>query len=180
MRFNRQPPMPFILRFWFVLTVACLTACTAASGPPPPAAADLKVVTLDDSVKIVAGQTLYVPVYAYIYTGEQNRTWDLTATLSVRNTDQTHPIIIRSVDYFAGNGTLVRNYLEQPVELNPLAATEFVVAQADRSGGVGASFVVEWVAQTTVSAPVVEAVMINTLGNQGLSFVSPGRVIKNR
>lgn len=121
-----------------------------------------------------------MPVYAYIYTGEQNRTWDLTTTLSVRNTDQTHPIIIRSVDYFAGNGTLVRNYLEQPVELNPLAATEFVVAQADRSGGVGASFVVEWVAQTTVSAPVVEAVMINTLGNQGLSFVSPGRVIKSR
>jgi hypothetical protein len=111
---------------------------------------------------------------------EQTRTTDLTATLSVRNTDLTHPIIISSANYYDTNGKLVRKYLEQPVELGALAATDFVINQEDTKGGSGASFIVEWVAQQPVSTPVIEAIMINTSGNQGLSFVSPGRVIKSR
>jgi hypothetical protein len=70
--------------------------------------------------------------------------------------------------------------LEQPVELGPLASASFVVNQEDTSGGSGAAFVVEWVARQQISAPVIEGVMINTAGNQGLSFISPGRVIKSR
>lgn len=161
------------------LAVLLLSGCTTASAPPAPAP-PLKTVALDSTVKIATGQTVYVPVYSQIYTVEQRRTIELTTTLSLRNTDPGQPIIIASVNYFNSSGALVRKYLEQPVELNPLAATAFVVDQQDASGGAGASFVVEWVAQTPVSAPVIEAVMIHTLGNQGLSFVSPGRVIKTR
>lgn len=156
-----------------------LTGCTASQSPPP-MAAQLKPVTLDNTVKIIAGQTVYVPIYSHIYMWEQTRTTDLTATLSIRNTDLTHPIIISSVNYYDTNGKLVRKYLEQPVELGPLAATDFVINQEDTKGGSGASFIVEWVAQQPVSTPVIEAIMINTSGNQGLSFVSPGRVIKSR
>jgi spore germination protein YaaH len=163
----------------FLLALVLLTGCTTAQSPPPAPPA-LKTVTLDNTVNIAAGQTVYVPVYSHIYTVEQRRTIDLTATLSVRNTDSTHPIILSTVNYFNGNGTLVRKYLEQPVELNPLAATEYVISQQDASGGAGASFIVEWIAQTQVSEPVVEAVMIHTLGNQGISFVGQGRVIKSR
>lgn len=105
---------------------------------------------------------------------------NLTATLSVRNTDLTHPMIVASVKYYDNNGKLVRKYLERPVELGPLASTNFVVDQEDTSGGSGAAFVVEWVTQKEVSVPVIESVMINTSGNQGLSIVSPGRVIKSR
>lgn len=163
----------------FLLMLLMLTGCTTdqplPAAPPPP-----KVVTLDSSMNLVAGQTVYVPIYSYIYTVEQRRVIDLTATLSLRNTDPTQPIIISSVNYFNGSGALVRKYLEQPVQLEPLAATEFVVEQQDTSGGSGAAFVVEWVAQTPVSNPVIEAVLINTLGNQGISFVSSGRVIKSR
>jgi hypothetical protein len=46
-------------------------------------------------------------------------------------------------------------------------------------GGVGANFIVEWIAEKEVSEPVVEAVMISAASNQGISFVSPGRIIKN-
>jgi hypothetical protein len=105
---------------------------------------------------------------------------DLTATLSVRNTDMTNPIIIAAVNYYDTDGKLVRKDLAQPVELRPLAATSFIVDQEDTSGGSGASYLVEWVAQKEVSNPVIEAVMIHTGGNQGVSFVSPGRVIKTR
>lgn len=155
-----------------------LVACTS-SQPNPKPTPQLKVITLNN-VKAVEGQTVYVPVYSHIYTVNQNQTMDLAVTLSVRNTDLTNPIIISSVRYYNTNGELVRQYLEQPVELRPLASAEFVVNQEDTSGGVGANFIVEWLAQKQVSNPVIEAVMMNTMGNQGISFVSPGRVIKNR
>lgn len=162
-----------------MLLAVLLTACTS-SETPAKLAPPLKAVALDSTVKIVAGQTVYVPIYSHIYTWERSRTINLTATLSVRNTDLNHPIILASVNYYDGNGEPIRQYLEQPVELRPLAATSFLVAQEDTSGGSGAAFVVEWVTQQEVSVPVVEAVMINTSGNQGISFVSPGRVIKSR
>jgi hypothetical protein len=84
------------------------------------------------------------------------------------------------VNYYDTNGKLVRNYLERPGELTPLATTSFVIQQEDNSGGPGAAFVVEWVAQQPVTPPVIEAIMINTSGNQGVSFISAGRVIKSR
>lgn len=153
---------------------ACTASPSAAPTPPP-----LKTATLDDT-QIVMGQTVYVPVYSHINMVEQGRTMNLTVTLSIRNTDPSQPIILTSTNYYDSNGTLVRGYLEQPVELDKLATAEFVVPQDDTSGGLGASFLVEWVASTEVSAPVIEAIMVNTSGNQGLSFVTTGRVIKSR
>lgn len=156
------------------------TACDASSGSAPPVTPDLEPVVLDDTIAIATGQTLYVPIYSYIFMVEGSRTINLTNTLSIRNTSREAPLIITTVDYHDSEGNLVSNYLENPVELGPLASTEFVIPQEDVQGGIGASFIVEWVAQTEISDPVVEAIMINTQGNQGLSFVSPGRVIETR
>ena len=36
---------------------------------------------------------------------------------------------------------------------------------------------VEWVAEEAVYEPVVEALMLNATGNQGVSFISVGRVV---
>ncbi len=165
-----------------LFAVLSLTACTSSQAPQAAQAPaePLKVVSLDNSVKTVAGQTVYVPIYSHIFMSDQNRTMNLTATLSVRNTDLKHPMIVAAVNYYGTNGQLLRKYLEQPVELGSLAATSFVVNQEDVSGGAGAAFIVEWVAQQEVSSPVIEAVMINTSMNQGLSFISPGRVIKTQ
>jgi hypothetical protein len=162
-----------------VLLALLLTACTPPQTPPDPVT-QLKAVTLDNTVTIIAGQKVYVPIYSHIYTWEQSRTINLTVTLSVRNTDLSSPIILASIHYYDSNGKLIRKYLEQPVELGPLASTRFVVDQEDTSGGSGAAFVVEWVSQKAVSVPVIEAVMINTSGNQGISFISSGRVISSR
>jgi len=160
------------------LIVLILSACAPTSAPQAPAQ-ELKVVTINNAA-IVRGQTIYVPIYSYIYSPDQTQQMNLTATLSVRNTDLVNSIIIAAVNYYNTSGERVRQYLEQPVEVRPLAAASFLVDRDDTAGGVGASFVVEWVSQTSVSDPVVEAVMINTAGNQGLSLVSQGRVIKTR
>jgi hypothetical protein len=165
--------------FSYVAFMIWLTAC----APSPPSAeptTQLKPVSLDSTDQLLAGQTVYVPIYSQIYIWQQSQTINLTATLSVRNTDLTHAIIITSVKYYNDAGQLVRNYLEQPVELGSLASASFVVDQEDASGGVGAAFVVEWVAQQAVSTPVIESVMLNASGNQGISLMSPGRVIDDR
>jgi hypothetical protein len=139
-----------------------------------------KIVTLDKNFKIARGQTVYVPVYSHIYHYNRQEIFELAVTLSIRNTDLTNPIIITSARYYNSEGKLVKQYLERPIQLDALASTAFFVNRNDTSGGLGANFIVEWVAQTEISEPVVEAVMIGTDFQQGISFVSPGKVIKNQ
>lgn len=160
-----------------------LTACTTSivsqkQSPSPNPTSTLRAVSLDRT-KVVMGQTLYVPIYSHIYHfNSQDRVMNLSATLSIRNTDLTNSIIITSVRYYNTEGKLVRQDLTSPVELKPLASTDFFVAANDDSGGAGANFIVEWVAEKTVYEPVVEAVMINSSSAQGISFISPARVLK--
>ena len=113
------------------------------------------------------GQTVYVPVYSHVYGGDREQKVMLTATLSIRNTDSIHAISIRSVDYYDSEGTLIRRYLQQPVNLKTMAAVRYVVAESDKAGGSGASFVVRWTSVAPVKQPLVESVMIGTKMQQG-------------
>lgn len=169
---------------WLIATIL-LISCTAQENQEQLVESDRvnqsqKTIVLDENFQIATGQTIYVPIYSHIYHQDEKKTFNLTATLSIRNTDLDNPIVIPSVQYYDWNGNLVRNYLEQPIEIAALASTDFVVNTTDRSGGLGAKFMVEWVAQTTVTEPIVEAIMIGTSSQQGISFVSPGRVIKRQ
>ena len=128
----------------------------------------------------VDGQTIYVPIYSHIYMRDKTRIIKLTATLSIRNTDAVNAIRVRTVSYYGTHGTLEKQYLTQPIKLGPMASVDYVVAEDDTSGGVGANFIVEWDSAVEVARPVVEAVMIGTASQQGISFVSTGRVIKER
>ncbi len=136
-------------------------------------------VTLDERLKIAVGQTIYVPIYSEIPLFK-GRTLQLAATLSVRNTDPKNSIIITSVNYYNSHGELVKKYRDSPLRLARLASTDFVVEQDDRTGGSGANFLVEWIAETKVYEPIVEAVMVSTTSQQGISFVSIGRVIESK
>jgi hypothetical protein len=126
------------------------------------------------------GQLLYVPVYSEIPYGDRDHTLNLTATLSVRNTDRRHTIALQRVDYHNAGGGKLRAYNPETRLLAPLAAVEFVVKESDRSGGISASFLVEWDSALPVSPPLVEAVMISTASAQGVSFTSPARVLEER
>ena len=125
---------------------------------------------------VVASQMLYVPVYSHIY-AKGGKPFLLEATLSVRNTDPNEDITIASARYYDTNGNLIKDYLEKPILLKPLATAEFLVAQTDIEGGSGANFIVEWVSDTKVNQPVIEAVMIGIEGQTSISFVRTGVAI---
>ena len=137
-------------------------------------------ITVDKTFKIAIGQTVYVPIYSEIYHFNKTRTFQLAATLSIRNTDPKNPIIITSVNYYNSDGKMVRKHLESPLRLAPLASTDFVVPENDQTGGSGANFIVEWIAETKVFEPIIEAIMVSTASQQGISFISVGRVIESK
>jgi hypothetical protein len=140
----------------------------------------LSIVSPLDPARIAAGQTIYVPAYSSIYISDHAERYDLAITLAVRNTDQSHPIVITGVRYLATDGEVVRSYLEKPIQLAPLASAGFFVAESDSKGGVLSSFVVEWVADHAVSSPIAESTMVGVAGTQGVSFTTQGRVIAER
>jgi hypothetical protein len=95
----------------------------------------------------------------------------------VRNTDRAEPVFLTAVRYHDSDGRLVRDELTHPLRLAPLAAAEFFVKESDTSGGSSASYLVDWQAAKPVSEPVIEAVMVGTAMNQGVSLTSPGRSV---
>ena len=80
--------------------------------------------------------------------------------------------------YYDSQGKLLRHYLAQPQTIAPLSSIRFIVPESDSLGGSGAKFLVDWKAEEAVVEPIVESVMIGTKLQQGISFVSMGRVIK--
>lgn len=170
-----------VVMLQILVLASCAPRQTGQQAASQPAPATLPpTISPEEGGKQIAGQTIYVPVYSHIYIRDQSRVINLAATLSIRNTDTQNPIRINSARYYDTNGALVREYVKAPLRLSPLASTDFVVAEDDTSGGVGANFIVEWSAGAEVTEPVVEAVMISTASQQGISFVSQGRVIKDR
>ncbi len=127
---------------------------------------------------ISTGQTVYVPVYSHIYSGDREHPFYLTVTLSIRNTDPKHAITLLSVDYYDSKGKLLKRYLEGPITLDALASTRYIIKESDKSGGSGANFIVKWKSDAEVNAPVIESIMIGTKTQQGISFISRGRVIQ--
>ncbi len=130
-------------------------------------------------VNMSKGQTVYVPASSHLYYGYRNRPFNLSTTLSLRNTDPHHAITVYLIDYHDSNGTLVRSYVKEPIELTSLAATHIVVKKSDTSGGAGASFVVKWRAQEKVNSPLIEAILVGTASPRAIAFVRRGQVIQD-
>ena len=131
-------------------------------------------------VSLSRGQLVYVPVYSHVYYGDHERKILLTGIVSIRNTDAVHAITVVKADYYDSDGKIIKSYLPQPITLKPMASTRFVVKESDTRGGSGANFLVKWQAETEVNEPLLEGVMIGTAGQQGISFTSRGKVIKNK
>jgi hypothetical protein len=166
-------------------TLASLTSCggqqpTEIHAPGPKTRKGVLEVEPIESSRVVAGQTIYVPAYSSVFTADRAHSFNLAVTLSIRNTDRTHPIVMTSASYYDQDGEVVRDYNTKPLRIAPMASAEFFVKESDTRGGVSASFLVEWVAEQSVSAPLVESVMIGTASTQGVSFTCPGRVLDDR
>jgi hypothetical protein len=131
----------------------------------------------DDIIDLSKGQRVYVPAYSHIYSGNKERPFLLTVTLSIRNIDPTHQIKITLVDYYETQGKLLKKYIDKPTTLNPLESLRYVISEKDKSGGSGANFIVEWHSDKPVNRPIIESIMIGTQSGQGISFTSRGREV---
>ena len=49
----------------------------------------------DKTIMLSKGQTIYVPAYSHIYSGDRERPFLLTVTVSIRNTDLKQLIITK-------------------------------------------------------------------------------------
>ncbi|MEM1366941.1 MAG: DUF3124 domain-containing protein [Cyanobacteria bacterium P01_H01_bin.15] len=183
---RKLPAVVALASLWFSSLTGCVTqsptikASDSLSQQPLDKRPGLSKLSSAELPPLRQGQVIYVPIYSEIYDLNPERTFPITATLSLRNTDLTYPIVIETIDYYNSAGETIRAYLDQPLKLAPLTSFEVVVPRDDKTGGAGANFIVVWRAADSVSAPVVEAIMISTTSQQGISFVSPGRVIEDR
>ncbi|MEB3884827.1 DUF3124 domain-containing protein [Lyngbya sp. CCY1209] len=181
--------MKLSLLFTIAIAFSILTGC---ESPPTggPIASESSGPTIEQltraaepvditQIEAIAGHTVYVPVYSHIYYRNTQQVYNLATTLSVRNTDLENPLIVTAVKYYNTEGNLVNSYLEQALKLPPLGSMDFFVEQSNTRGGSGANFIVEWISETALSEPVIEAVMVGVSGTQGLAFTSRGKTINN-
>lgn len=128
---------------------------------------------ITDLTRLSQGKT-YLPVYSHIYHMQEDKTFDLTITISIRNVSITDSVYILKADYFNTDGQNIRQYLKSPIYLVPMETIEIVIAEEDREGGSGANFLFEWAVKNEKNPPLFEAVMISTYGQQGISFLTRG------
>ena len=103
--------LPTFLRIGLVFLVSCTSSPTAQIPSKPINSTTFpdispQEIKLDETFKIATVQTIYVPIYSEIYYFDKSKTLQLAATLSVRNTDSQHPIIITSVKYWKSDVVL--------------------------------------------------------------------------
>ena len=152
--------LPILFAFW--LQVSLLAGASVA----------------EDEITRWTTQTLYVPVYSHVYSGDREHPFYLAATLSLRNTDPKNIIRILSADYYDSDGRLLAAYLKEPQEIKALSSHYIMIKESDRSGGVGAKFIVRWESDTPCTQPIIEAVMIGAKMQQGVSFICRGQVLE--
>ena len=120
----------------------------------------------------------YLSIYSHIYSLTEHTTHNLTATVSIRNTSNIDSLYILKAPYYNTDGVLIRNYTEKPIYVKPMETLEIVISQIDVEGGSGANFIFDWAIKAGTTAPIFEAVMISTSGQQGLSFTTIGTRIE--
>lgn len=162
--------------------LAALLASPAAAQPRP---GDDPLVGFADSLtalpepaSLTVRGTVYAPAYSAIRAGGGKTRIDLATTLGIHNTAEDKVLVIDRIDYFETSGKLVQKYLAKPVAIRPLGTIEVFVAREDTRGGTGANFLIGWAAAGAIPEPLVETVMIGTVGNTSYSFVSQGRPIR--
>ena len=125
--------------------------------------------------RVAIRRTVYVGAYSSVRLGGGKGKVDLATTLSIHNTSDERALNVERVDYFDTAGNLVHNYLPKPITIRPFGTVEAFVPAENTRGGTGANFIVEWSASGLITEPLIETVMVGTLGAQGFSFTSRGK-----
>ncbi len=136
-----------------------------------------RMVTRNITDSLVTGST-YLSVYSQIYSQTEHKTHDLTATISLRNTNLKDTIYLDKAEYFDTGGKSIRTYFDQTIFIAPMETVEIVIDELDQEGGTGGNLLFDWKTLPSSAEPLFESVMISTSGSQGLSFTTQGKRIK--
>lgn len=166
-----------VSRLWLAAVLVAASGAAIAQQPPLEQAFAASLMEMPAGKPSVGG-SFYVPAYSSVSISQGAARADFAVTLSIHNTSETDPLILRRVAYFDTAGKLVESYLTKPVALKPFATVEVHVPTIDVRGGTGANFIVEWNAMSPITEPAVEALMIGSIGAGHYSFISPGRSLK--
>ncbi len=154
-----------------LLLSACDTKKEASSINPE----NWKARTIHNNLSdTLESGTTYLSVYSQIYSITEHRTHDLTATISMRNTNRFDTVFIQKAEYYNTKGELIRTYFNKTIYMAPMETVEIVIDQTDKEGGSGGNFIFEWKRKQSLNDPFFEGVMISTSGQQGISFTTQG------
>lgn len=132
--------------------------------------------TVQDSLE--TGST-FLSIYSQIYMRNEEEQSDLTVTVSLHNPNLNEQLFIDKAVYYNTHGEPIRTYFDKTIFINPMETVQIVIDGIDKEGGTGANFVFDWKTKKGTNEPIFEAVMINTYGQQGISFVTTGkRIVK--
>jgi hypothetical protein len=166
----------------FLAVLACLLTArmteALAQSPASPEQNFANSLTAVPSDNLTATGAFYVPVYSSVSMSQGKLRADFSATLSVHNASEAKPLVLKRIAYFDTAGKMVESYLKSPIALKPFATIEVFIATTDTRGGTGANFVVDWAAAGEIAEPVVEALMVGSVGAGHYAFITQGRPIR--
>lgn len=166
-----------------IFSTSLLYSCVPLDQPNINSDTNLQLIennTIPQVDSLPYQDTVYVPIYSDIYNESKDVKFNLTATLSIRNTSLKEKIYIHDIDYYDSKGKLVRKYIsnEQDIYLDAMQSIEYVIEENDTEGGTGANFIINWASTNPNLYPIFEGIMISTNGQQGISFSTMGISIK--
>jgi Protein of unknown function (DUF3124) len=136
-----------------------------------------RAATISAADSLSEGST-FLSIYSQIFMRNEKDQIDLTATVSLHNPNLNDKIFIDKAVYFNTEGKPIRTYFDKTIYINPMETVQIVIDGIDREGGTGANFIFDWQINPDLNEPIIEAVMISTFGQQGISFVTTGKKLK--
>lgn len=128
--------------------------------------------------RIMDQGSTYLSVHSQVYSKNAHSMVGLTVSVNMRNTSLKDTVHIFETKYYDTHGKMIRNYLERPIYILPMETLQIIIPELDIEGGAGGNFMFDWAITDSSYAPIFDAVMISTLGQQGLSFKSYGVRLK--
>lgn len=83
-------------------------------------------------------------------------------------------MLIKLIDYYDTGGTLIKSYLNTPLELPAMGTLNYIVEKEESKGGSGANFIIEVEGIDETVKPVIEAVMLGNFSNKAFAFSTEG------
>ena len=135
------------------------------------------VTAAQEARPLTKSQTLYLPIYSHMLYGNIGKSGkasnaQLSALVSIRNTDGKRPLRIQSARYFDTHGKMLSERVPSPITIQPYGTLEIFIDLNDSAGGSGANFVIRWEADQPINPPLVESLHANMDGGKAVIFMT--------